>query len=70
MAGISVDRLRWVGPVRAGDTLTCCFELLKKKNSASRPGQGIATWRFDIMNQHNELVFTMQLTNLLKCRGG
>ena len=70
MAGISVDGLRWVGPVKAGDTLTCHFELLKKKKSVSRPDQGIATWRFDIVNQHNELVFTMQLTNLLKCRGG
>ncbi len=68
MAGIGVDKLHRVKPVRASDTLTCRFQLLKKRASGSRPGHGIAEWRFDILNQDSDLAFTMQMTQLLKCR--
>jgi|NGEPerStandDraft_6_1074524.scaffolds.fasta_scaffold14585_3 acyl dehydratase len=68
LAGIGIDGLHWRKPVWAGDALTCRFELLKKRMSSSRPGQGIAVWRFDVFNQHDEIVLTMQMTQLLKCR--
>jgi acyl dehydratase len=68
LAGIGIDALHWRKPVRAGDTLTCRFELLKKRISSSRPGQGIAVWRFDVFNQRNEIVLTMHMKQLLKCR--
>jgi acyl dehydratase len=68
LAGIGIDGLNWRKPVCAGDALTCGFELLKKRISSSRPGQGIAVWRFDVFNQRDEIVLTMQMTQLLKCR--
>lgn len=70
LAGLGVDGLRWPRPVRAGDTLTCRFEVLEARKSASRPGQGIAVSRFDLFNQDDELVFTMRMAQLLKCREG
>jgi acyl dehydratase len=69
LAGVGIDGLRWRKPVRAGDVLTCRFELLKTRISSSRPGQGIAVWRFDVFNQRDEIVLTMRMTQLLKCRG-
>jgi|SRR5664279_6278485 acyl dehydratase len=68
LAGIGIDRLRWRKPVWAGDVLTCRFMLLKKRISSSRPGQGIAKCRFDVFNQRDEIVLTMDMTQLLKCR--
>jgi len=68
IAGLGVDGLRWLKPVRAGDTLTCRFEVLETRESSSRPGQGIAVSRFDLINQHDDLVFTMRMAQLLKCR--
>ena len=68
IAGIGVDKLRWTRPAQAGDTLTCRFQLLNKRASSSRPGQGVAEWRFDILNQDGDVVLTMQMTQLLKCR--
>jgi acyl dehydratase len=68
LAGLGVDALRWPKPVCAGDTLTCRFEVLEVRKSASRPDAGIATSRFDLFNQRDELVFTMRMTQLLKCR--
>ncbi len=68
VAGIGVEKLHWAKPVRAGDTLTCRFQLLNKRASDSRPGHGLAEWRFDILNQNSDVAFTMQMTQLLKCR--
>lgn len=68
LAGLGVDGLRWLKPVRAGDRLTCRFEVLEARISSSRPGQGIAVWRFDLSNQNDDVVFTMRLALLLKCR--
>jgi hypothetical protein len=41
---------------------------LKKRISSSRPGRGIAVCRFDVLNQRDEIVLTMNMTELLKCR--
>jgi len=68
LAGIGIDGLHWHKPVWAGDALTCRFELLKKRISSSRPGQGIAVWRFDVFNQRDKIVLTMRMTQLLKCQ--
>jgi acyl dehydratase len=68
LAGLSVEGLQWLKPVRAGDTLTCHFEVLETRASSSRPGTGITVSRFDIVNQNGELAFTMRMTQLLKCR--
>lgn len=68
LAGLGIDGLRWLAPLRAGDTLRCRFEILEKRLSASRPGQGIAVTRFDLINQADELIFTMRMSQLLKCR--
>jgi acyl dehydratase len=68
LAGIGIDGLHWRKPVLGGDALKCRFELLKKKFLSSRPGQGIAVWRFDVFNQRDEIVLTMHMTQLLKCR--
>jgi acyl dehydratase len=68
LAGLGIDGLRWLKPVRVGDTLTCRFEVLETRRSSSKPGQGIAVSRFDLINQHDDLVFTMRMAQLLKCR--
>ena len=68
IAGLGIDGLRWLKPVRAGDTLICRFEVLETRGSSSRPGQGIAVSRYDLINQHDDLVFTMRMAQLLKCR--
>ncbi len=68
LAGLGVEGLKWPKPVRAGDTLTCRFEVLETRVSSSRPGTGVAVSRFDLVNQNGDLVFTMRMTQLLRCR--
>ena len=59
-----VDTLKWVRPVLAGDTLSGQAQVLSARPLKSRPGIGIARFRFEMFNQNGELVL-IQITNLL-----
>jgi acyl dehydratase len=52
--------LRWLKPVRAGDTLAFASTLADKRASASRPGWGIAFSHNTAHNQRGELVFSFE----------
>jgi acyl dehydratase len=50
--------LRWLKPVRAGDTIRYATTLTDKRVSASRPGWGLTFSRNTGHNQRGELVFS------------
>jgi acyl dehydratase len=54
-----VDELRWVRPVRPGDTLRLRVECVEATPSRSKPDRGLARFRYELRNQHGELVLTM-----------
>ena len=60
MGSPGLDKLRWHLPVRAGDTLHVSYITTAVKPSASRPDRGVvwSTWR--AVNQHGELVCTIE----------
>ena len=49
-------------PVFAGDTIRAETEVLAKRESASRPGQGIVTVRTRGLNQRDEVVIDFERT--------
>jgi acyl dehydratase len=49
--------LRWVKPVFAGDTLNYFYEVIGKRESASRPGWGLVFTHAIATNQRGDLVF-------------
>jgi acyl dehydratase len=55
-----IDTLRWLRPVRAGDTLSGRSTVLAARLSKSRPDRGIVHFRHEIANQAGELVLTME----------
>lgn len=59
-----VETLKWVRPVLAGDTLSGHGEVLSARPLKSRPGIGIARFRFELNNQNGDLVL-VQITSLL-----
>lgn len=59
LGAIGVDELRWLRPVRPGDTLRGSSEVIDKKASASRPEMGIVRNRVTITNQDDKPVLTM-----------
>jgi acyl dehydratase len=55
-----IDELRWVKPIRAGDTIRMDMITLEKKASRSKPDRGVITTDWRVYNQHDELVLTMR----------
>jgi acyl dehydratase len=62
------DELRFLKPVRPGDTLTLAMECVEKRASRSRPETGIVTVRIELANQHGEVVMSHLDTVLLRKR--
>ncbi len=59
MGSPGIDELRWLKPVRAGDTIRARFEVIEVRPSKSRPDRGIVVSEWRVFNQHDELVMTM-----------
>jgi len=55
-----LDNIRWLKPVRAGDTIAYSRVVLESRPSASRPDAGLVKSRWEAVNQHGELVMTME----------
>lgn len=60
MGSPGVDDIRWLKPVRVGDTIRLMTSILDKRISASRPDRGIVSTRWEGINQHGETVITVQ----------
>ncbi|MEJ6783928.1 MaoC family dehydratase [Aminobacter sp. Piv2-1] len=57
-----VDFVKWKKPVLAGDVLAGRLTVLSGRLSRTRPGIGFVTWRAELKNQKDELVFEFQNT--------
>jgi acyl dehydratase len=56
--GMGVDQLRWVQPVRPGDSLSVEIEVLSVKPSQSNPRFGVVKFGMTTRNQRGETVMT------------
>jgi len=63
-----IDELRWLAPVRPGDTLHTEVEVLEIRPSSSKPDRGIARIRYQAKSQHAEVVLSFIVNHLLKRR--
>jgi acyl dehydratase len=59
LGAMGADELRWLRPVRPGDTLRGRSEVIDKKASQSRPEMGIVRSKVTIVNQDDQPVLTM-----------
>lgn len=61
-----VDGLRWLKPVRPGDTLMVKAEVIGSEPSKSRPDRGRTQVRYDTYNQDGDLVMTYTTIHILR----
>jgi acyl dehydratase len=61
-----VDEVRWLLPVRPGDTLSVRVTIQEARMSRSKPNQGIIRLLSEVLNQHGEVVLTMRPTNFVR----
>lgn len=69
VANLGWDKIRLTHPLFPGDTLYAESEVLEKRESASRPEQGIVTVSTTGKNQHGDVVCTFHRTMLIWKRG-
>ena len=68
VANLGYDKLVMPKPVFLGDTLRATSEVVELRPSKSRPGQGIVTWKHQMLNQRDELVCECLRSALLKAK--
>ena|SRR5205085_3660865 len=56
MGAPGIDELKWLKPVRPGDTLSMRLTVLDKREPKSRPDLGFVQCRCELLNQHGEVV--------------
>jgi len=69
VANLGMDEVRFPKPVFQGDTLRVRSEVLNKRASKSRPGQGIVEFRHEAINQRDEVVATCRRSALMLGQG-
>lgn len=68
MGSPGLDELRWLRPVRPGDTLSARIEVLESTPSRSKPDRGSVKTRMEVRNQQGEVVMTEIATVLFRRR--
>jgi acyl dehydratase len=65
-----MDELRWLAPVRPGDTLHVEAEVTETRPSRSKSDQGTAVIAYTVLNQAGARVMTYRAVHLLRRRTG
>ena len=68
LASPGIDELRWLKPVRPGDTLSVRVTVLKTTLSRSKPDRGALTSFIEVFNQAGEPVMTLRAVNMIARR--
>lgn len=63
-----VENIRWLAPVRPGDTITYRRVILESRPSVSKPHLGLLRTRTEASNQRGEIVMTMEGWGLFRRR--
>ena len=65
LASPGLDELRWLKPVRPGDTLSARVTVLKSAPSKSKPDRGAVTSLVEVFNQVDEVVMSFKCVNII-----
>ena len=68
MASLGFDEMRMLKPVYAGDTLRCVTVFDSVRQSGSKPDRGIVVYASELLNQHDEAVFSIKCSTLMARR--
>jgi acyl dehydratase len=68
MGSPGLDGVRWLAPVRAGDTLNVRYQTTQVKASNSKPDRGVVWSKWVAINQHGETVCTVEGMGMFRRR--
>jgi len=64
-----LEEVRWLKPMRPGDSVHITAEVTALRPSQSKPDRGVVWMRHDTYNQHGELIMTVNCMHMLRRRG-
>ncbi|MDJ0949661.1 MAG: MaoC family dehydratase [Alphaproteobacteria bacterium] len=70
MGSPGLDKLRWLKPVRPGDTIHAFAEVIDRRDSQSRDDRGYVTLDFQVRNQDDDVVMSYTVIEILARRPG
>ncbi|MFC1925484.1 MaoC family dehydratase [Chloroflexota bacterium] len=68
-AVLAIDNVRFIAPVKPGDTIWVKTRIINKRESKSRPDRGPISLRHEISNQKSEQVCSFERTLMFLKRG-
>ena len=68
MGSPGIDELRWLAPVRPGDTLHTEVVVVEVTPSRSKPDRGILKLKYMAVNQHGDTVLSYLVNHFVKRR--
>ena len=68
LGSFGIDELRWLAPVRPGDTLYPTATVTEKRLSASKPDRGMVSIAYLTRNQRGEDVLSMKNVQIVRRR--
>ena len=68
MGSTGMDEVKWLKPVRAGETLSGTMTVIERRISSKRPDLGILKCRWDLFNQAGEKKIEQTGINFMKVR--
>lgn len=69
IATMGWDKVRFIKPAKPGDYLALSYECIDKRLSKSKQGCGIVTMHFEMTDQNNILILSLNDTILIRTRG-
>ena len=65
MGAPGIDEVRWLKPVRPGDSLTVRGSVLSARASQSKPDRGFVNFLWEVFNERDEKVMTLTCPQML-----
>jgi acyl dehydratase len=63
-----MNDVRWLLPLRPGDTVHTLVEISAVQRSRSKPDRGVVSTAHRMVNQHDQVIFTATCLHLLRAR--
>jgi acyl dehydratase len=68
IASPGMENVKWLRPMRPGDTIRAAAEVIDVRASASKPDRGIVTMDHSCWNQNDETILTLRCAHMLRRR--
>jgi acyl dehydratase len=68
LASPGIDELRWLAPVRPGDSLRLRATIVETRPSRSKPDRGLVRTKAELINADDQVVLSLIAMNILRCR--